>query len=180
MAFKKKLSSHAIPGVKGIAALPTVLIIAGITLLMMLAILGSGILESLIAGAQKESSEAFFKAETGIKDALQRLARNPGFSSGGYNPIVGDTAVSVIVQKDTFSSPCTASSAAGKTCIIATGTVKGKTRKIEVVVNLNTCFGGTSNGNACTQADATTCANGGGVCQVSGKITQESWKELTE
>lgn len=160
----------------GIAALPAVAIIAAVSLMVGLAVLGGGIIDSFLSSAQKDSTEAFYRAELGIKDALEKLSRDPSFNSVGYNPVSGDTSTNVVVQQDTFSSPCSYTSTTGYACIVSTGQIGGRTRKIENVVNLRICFGGTGNGNSCN-ADGD-C--GGGICTKAGKITQVSWKELNQ
>lgn len=169
-------SNFIIRNSNGIAALPAVAIIAAVSLMVGLAVLGGGIIDSFLSSAQKDSTEAFYRAELGIKDALEKLARDPSFNSTSYNPVSGDTSTSVIVQQDTFSSPCSYSSTTGYSCIVSTGQIGGRIRKIENVVNLRICFGGTGNGNSCS-ADGD-C--GGGSCTKAGKITQVSWKELNQ
>lgn len=170
-------SNFIISNSDGIAALPAVAIIAAVALMVGLAVLGGGIIDSFLSSAQKDSTDAFYRAEIGIKDSLEKLTRDPSFNSpSAYNPVSGDTSTSVIVQQDTFSSPCSYSSTTGYACIVSTGQIGGRTRKIENVVNMRTCFGGAGNGNSCSvDADC-----GGGVCTKAGKITQVSWKELNQ
>lgn len=172
-------SNFIIRNSNGIAALPVVAIIAAVSLMVGLAVLGGGIIDSFLSSAQKDSTDAFYRAEIGIKDALEKLARDPSFNSiSGYNPVSGDTSTSVIVQQDTFSSPCSYSSTTGYACVVSTGQIGGRTRKIENVINLRTCFGGTNNGSFCVDGDS--CVTNGGSCTKAGKITQVSWKELNQ
>ncbi len=118
---------------RGVAALPTVIIISVIVLIAGIGILGTGLVEDAVTFSEKETREALYAAETGAHDALIRLARNKDCNSGAsppcssYSFAVGDSSVSVTVAGAT--SPKT---------ITAVGTRKNKTRTIRAVAGIDT------------------------------------------
>lgn len=143
-------------GEKGAALLATTLAVIIILLAMGLSMTSSGLFEGFMSQAQSASREAFAAAQSGIKDAYLRIARNKNFSSVGYyipsgcTMNAGTLCTKVIVEKDTTSS-CSQSISAGQDCLIVAGTLNNTTRTIEVVLNVNA---------------------------TNGKITQVSWKEI--
>lgn len=147
---------------KGIAALPTIIIIGTLVLLIAVALVSSGMIENAISFGHKESQEAYVAADLGAQDAIIRISRNKDFTSAGYQITAGNGTANITV-----------SGQATKT-ITSTGTVSNKTRKLQVVVNVGVCNGGTNNGNAC--AAHSDCPSGG--CGF-GKVKQVSWEEIT-
>lgn len=144
---------------RGAALLATTLAVIIILLAMGLSMTSSGLFEGLMSQAQSDSKEAFAAAQSGIKDAHLRIARNKSFSSAGYfipsdpsNCTLNSSSVcaKVIVEKDTASA-CSQAISAGQNCLIAAGTLRNTTRTIEVILNVNA---------------------------TNGKISQVSWKEI--
>ncbi len=141
---------------KGAALLATTLAVILILLAVGLSMISSGIFEGFMSHAQGDSQSAFSAAHTGIKDAQLRVARNKTFTSAGYfipaACALNGTAIcaKIIVEKDAASA-CSQTISAGQDCIISTGTIGTKTRKIEVILSVE---------------------------PTNGKINQVSWKEL--
>src|ERR1035437_9233490 len=65
---------------KGIAALPTVIILGMVALAIVVSITTVTFNELLISQGQAESSNALFYAEGGVRDALIRIARNKNYT----------------------------------------------------------------------------------------------------
>lgn len=116
----------------GVAALPTVTVVALIILLAGIGVVGTGLVENALTSGEDESRQALYAAETGIHDAIERLVRDKDCNNGGSPPCalysfpVGQGSVSVAVSG--ISSPKT---------IIATGTNKNKIRRIQVAVAID-------------------------------------------
>lgn len=133
-------------GTSGFAALPTVIIIAVVVLIAGIGVLSTGLTEDALTFGEKESREALYAAETGVHDAIERIVRMKNCNSGGipscasYVFYVGDASVSVTVSGAT--TPKT---------IVATGTRKNKTRRIQVITTID----------------------------ASGRVTITSWVELS-
>ncbi len=114
---------------KGAMALGSILALSAILLAIGLALAFSGFIQSDIVFNQDKANNAFYIAESGVKDAMQKIARNKNYSSGGYDLIfTGDSKTEVVVNKDI--------PVAGKTEIISTGVVGNNTKKIKAVVNV--------------------------------------------
>lgn len=123
---------------KGFAALPMVISLGFVIAVVAAAFAFWGVSEITQSGRQKDADIAFFVAEAGADDAKIRIARDLTYSNaGGYNLVVGNGTTTVIVQKDSFSSPCTATGASGKHCIVSTGTVASSKRRVEVVTTIS-------------------------------------------
>ena len=118
---------------RGIAALPTILLVSGIIVEISVA----GILVAYFFGqsgfGMKLSAEALSAANAGVSDALIRIIRNKNFSHSGYDLTVGRGQSYVVVCKDTC--------VLGKHEIVSTGSVLTKRRKIQAVVNVDGATG---------------------------------------
>jgi len=117
--------------------------------------ISSGLFEGFLADAQAGSQEAYSGAQSGVKDAMLRLARNKNFTSSGYFVPAGctlnsDTVCTKVVVENTQSS-CSQTVSANQDCVISAGTLSSRTRTIEVLLNVN---------------------------PANGKITQVSWGEI--
>lgn len=116
----------------GVAALPTVLVIALIILLAGIGVIGTGLVENALTSGENESRQALYTAETGIHDAIERLVRDKDCNNGGvpscasYSFPVGEASVSITITG--ASSPKT---------IVATGTRKNKIRRVQVIVGIS-------------------------------------------
>src|SRR3989344_7243795 len=114
---------------KGIAALPTLLILGGIVVNMAVAIIlgvylliGSGL-------GNKLSSEALAAAKAGIQDGILKVARDKNFS-GSYEFNVGSRSVLVEVCKNLDPPACVGQE---RSRISAIGSALTKRRKVEAV-----------------------------------------------
>lgn len=125
----------------GIAALPTLLIISGILIEIVVAIaLVANILSTTGYGA-RFSREALVAAEAGVQDAALRIARDKEYGTLGgttYSITVGNSSVQVTVYKDVGQGGVTAS---GKHRIVSTGTARVFSKKIEVVYDVDETTG---------------------------------------
>ena len=118
---------------KGIAALPTILLISGIIVEISVA----GVLVAYFFGQSgfgiKLSAEALSAANAGVSDALIKIVRDKKFFHSGYNLTVGRGQSYVVV--------CRESCISGKREIVSTGSVLTKRRKIQAIVNVNDTTG---------------------------------------
>jgi len=124
---------------QGMALLATVVVVLLILVAVGLSMISLGIFEGFMAESQRASDEAYAAAQSGVKDAMMRIARNKNYSSAGYylpencTPNGATTCAHVIVEKDAPS--------AGKDRVTATGTLSNSTRKLEVILNVNATNG---------------------------------------
>jgi len=143
----------------GISALVSAIVMLLLIITVGFSIASSGLLEGFISEAQRQSQEAYFAAETGEKDAIMKIARNKNFSSAGYFipsfpsdcALNGASPCALVVAEKDAASACSQGISSGQHCIIVTGTYDNKTRKIEIILNVNA---------------------------INGKISQASWKEI--
>ncbi|MBI3671726.1 hypothetical protein HY249_02945 [Candidatus Azambacteria bacterium] len=143
----EKAISYNLKADEGIAAISSILVIITLTLLIGMAAATSGITEGLLSQSQKEAQEAYLSAESGSQDALMRISRNKNYSSSaGYFLPVGCSLNSssrcskVVVEKDS-QVVCSQAISAGQDCIISTGTFGNKSKKVEVILNVNATNG---------------------------------------
>ncbi|MEK7452994.1 MAG: pilus assembly PilX N-terminal domain-containing protein [Patescibacteria group bacterium] len=153
---REKFKDYNLKYNKGIAAISSILVIITLTLFIGLSAATSGITEGILSQSQKESQESYFIAESGVYDAIIRIARNKNYSSGGYFIPLGCVLNSsgrcskVIVEKNA-QTLCSQVISFGKSCIISIGTINNKSKTVEVILNVNA---------------------------VNGKIDIVSWKEI--
>lgn len=107
---------------RGVAALPTVLIIAMVVVIASIGIASSGFVESLVSFGDYESKQAFAVAEAGAQDALKRLVRDKTCTCN-YTLTLGSGTATITVSG---TNPKT---------IASVGAVGNKKRKIEVTVS---------------------------------------------
>lgn len=99
-----KAQSSKLKANNGVAALPTIIIIAMIILLASIGAASSGFVENLISYSELESKKALFAAEAGAKDAFKRIGRNKDCNIGGsstcasYSIAVGDATSTITVS----------------------------------------------------------------------------------
>ena len=111
---------------RGAMALGSILALSAILLAIGLALAFSGFIQGDIVFNQDKANNAFYIADAGVKDAMQKIARNKNFASTGYDLIfTGDSKATVVV-----------SLVGGKTEIISTGVVGNNTKKVKAVVNV--------------------------------------------
>ena len=111
---------------RGVALLPMILVLFGLVAVVGIAIAGISVSESTISSTKDASDEALVIAESGIQDALMKLAR--GTESAGYSlPVSGGTATITISNvSETYT-------------INSTGALDGKSqkRKIQVIATVD-------------------------------------------
>ena len=127
------------PKQQGMALLATVVVVLLILVAVGLSMISLGIFEGFMAESQRASDEAYAAAQSGVKDATMRIARNKNYSSTGYYlpencmPNGATACAYIVVEKDAPS--------AGKDRVTATGTLSNSTRKLEVILNVNATNG---------------------------------------
>lgn len=115
---------------KGAMALSSVLALSLILLALGMAMAFSGFVQSDIAFNQDKAAVAFYIAEAGAKDAMQKVVRNKNYNNAGYTLSLANGSANVVVSKDI--------PAAERTEILSTGTAGANTKKIRVVLNTDT------------------------------------------
>ena len=111
---------------QGVALLPVILVLFGLVAVVGIAIAGISVSESTISSTKDASDEASVIAESGIQDALMKLAR--GTESASYSLLVsGGTATITISNVSTTYT------------INSTGALDGKSqkRKIQVIATVD-------------------------------------------
>lgn len=120
---------------KGIAALPSILIITFILLVVGLILTTTSVIESTISFAQRKSVESFYLAEAGLKDALMKITRNKNYVSADDSTCVA--GVCELIFDDNKKVEVTVTGTDPKT-ITVTGSVGSTKRKIRNIVNVDT------------------------------------------
>ncbi len=145
MFNNKKQKKNNNQGIRGVATLPTILLLSGI--LMELAIAGTvlaTVLNNKISN-QRFGTEALAAARAGAQDAIMRVSRDKGFEalSPGYSLNVTDRAsAQVIVCKNwvTIANLCD-TNINGKDEIVSIGTVLNRKKKIVVILGVDEVTG---------------------------------------
>jgi Tfp pilus assembly protein PilX len=117
-------------GEKGAMALSSVLALSIILLALGLAMAFSGFVQSDITYNQDKASIAFYAAEAGARDAIQKVVRNKNYNNTGYTLSLAGSSANIAVTKD-FPM-------AKKTEILSTGIAGVNTKKVRVVLNTDT------------------------------------------
>jgi hypothetical protein len=148
---------------RGVATLPTVILIGLMALALVVSITSVAFNELLISQGGAQSSGALFYAESGARDALLRISRNKNYVCSATDCYLIDYVANGCTN-GTDCSKVSVSAGIGTVAdpkiIISKGIMKAGTRRIQVSVVLD---GGT-----------TTAANQYGV------ITGTTWTELTD
>lgn len=147
---------------KGIATLPTVILLGMMVLAVIVSVTSITLNEILISQSQSQSQSALFYAEAGARDALVRIARNKNYSCTSTDCYSIDF-VSNGCSLGTDCAKVTVSSGVGTTgdpkIITSKGIMKSNTRKMQVSVLLD-------NGTTTPELQ-------------KGEITSSSWLEIT-
>lgn len=114
----------------GIAALLVIVGVAALVLLIATGLSLSNFLENDASSARAKHREAFFVAEAGIHDAIQRITRNKDYT-GSYD----QTTFPIVSSPDTLN--ITVTGGATKT-ITARAVVNNRTGKIQATVTVDT------------------------------------------
>lgn len=133
---------------KGIAALPTILLIGGIILEISIAL--SLIVYFMVQSGYgaKSSSEALITAQSGIDNAVSMIIRNKDIGSGAYATtlmIDNNHRADIVICRDflidTLTMQCTTNPNTGQTEIISTGKVSSKNRRLKAFVSVDSTTG---------------------------------------
>lgn len=125
---------HAFRAKRGVAALPTMLLIGGIVI--EIAIAGAFLAFVFISSnlSAKLNATAVAVARAGVQDAMLRIVRDKGYSNAlGYTLTVGSYSAAVTV---TAGSPI-----AGEDTIISTATVLTRQKSFQAVVSVDSTTG---------------------------------------
>src|SRR3989344_7402354 len=79
-----KAKSYKLKADEGMALLATVVVVLLILVAVGLSMISLGIFEGFMAESQRASDEAYAAAQSGVKDAMMRVARNKNYSPAGY------------------------------------------------------------------------------------------------
>lgn len=115
---------------RGIAALLAIVGVAALVLLISVALSAGSFLENDASRARQKHREAFFVAEAGIHDAIQRITRNKDYT-GSYD----EASFPIVSSPDTLD--ITVAGDATKT-ITSTAVVNNRTGKIQATVDVDT------------------------------------------
>lgn len=143
---------------KGIATLPTVIILGMMVLAVVVSITSISLNELFISQGSSQSSTALFYAEAGARDALVRIARNKNYTCNTVDCYKIDYASNGCLN-NTDCAIVTVSDGTGQTgnpkIIVSRGIMKSSNRRMQVNIIL----------------DDGTATN--------GQITSTTWTELT-
>lgn len=122
---------------RGIATLPTVMILGVLSLSVAVGITAVALTESFISQGSAQSSRALFYAESGARDALIRIARNKNYTCATadcYNIDFSTNGCSTGNDCAKISVSGGAGTSGDPKIIIAKGIMKASTRIMEVRV----------------------------------------------
>lgn len=136
----KNINPKKYPSQKGIATLPTILVLAILILAVGTSVALLGLNSSLISQDQLNGQTALFYAESGAQDALLKIARNSGYSCTTANCYTIDMATSGC-SSSTACAKITVSSGTGASgnpkIITSTGYSGSNNRKVIVQVSID-------------------------------------------
>lgn len=135
---------------RGIATLPTVMVLGVMALAVSVGITAVSLTESFISQGSAQSNKALFYAEAGARDALLRIARNKNYVCATTDCYMVDFSV----DGCNTGNDCATLSVSGDDVakvVIAKGIMKSSTRTLQVNI----------------------------VLDADGSITSTSWSEIT-
>ncbi len=126
-----KIFQKNIKNKKGLAFMPTVLMIGVIMAELGIALVFLIYLSNLSSFSTRVSQEAMFAARTGVNDAILRIGRDKTFPSGfsNYEMSIGRVAVLVNIQKNTPGN--------NQDTIVSTASVRSFQRVIQAIISIN-------------------------------------------
>lgn len=148
---------------RGIAALPTMMILGMLTLIIVIGITSVTFSELFISQSSSQSFRSLYYAETGARDALQKISRNKNYScttTDCYSIDFATNGCSLVTGCAKVSVSAAAGDTANPKIIISKGIMNSSVRTMQVSVILDN---GTN--------DPTL---------QYGLITSVTWKELTD
>ncbi|MDE2001464.1 MAG: hypothetical protein KGI60_02770 [Patescibacteria group bacterium] len=122
---------------RGVAALPMVLLIGGLLVEVVIVLTTSAYISSNAEFGMRLSSQALLTARSGMEDALIKVVRDKTFAST-YTLTVDAGTASITVCKDSPAPTCAGS---GKQQITVIGTVQGRSRTLQAVVDTDAATG---------------------------------------
>ena len=125
---------------RGIATLPTVIVIGIMALAVVVSITAVSLNELLISQGQAQSSNALFYAESGARDALTRIVRNKNYTCSSVDCYSLDYTTNGC-SNGTDCAKITVSAGLGTTAdpkiITSKGIMKSSSRTVQVNVTLD-------------------------------------------
>lgn len=112
---------------RGVALLPMVLVLFLLVMVVGVGIATISFSEGFIAATKDASDKAMVIADSGVQDALGKVIRDKSFVSAGYSLSVSGGTATITV----------AGSVPGTKTIISSGTLNGRTRKIQAAVSVD-------------------------------------------
>lgn len=130
---------------RGAASLPIVMALLILIIVVGLGITSLGLTEGLISAGQNQSSKALAYAETGVKDALQRLARNKNYSCASADCYSMEFITNGCATNEAcvrVSVSANAGSGADPKIITSKGRTKSNVRQIKVWMEFDSSLNG--------------------------------------
>jgi len=121
---------------KGIAALPTLLLVGGIITAISISLTASLYLYINSTSGANLSLKALSVARSGIYDGLMKVVRDKSLASANYTLVVGAQSAAVVICRDT--PECGGS---GKFKITSTGSAFTRRKKMEAIVAVDSITG---------------------------------------
>lgn len=119
---------------KGAMALSSVLALSMILLALGLAMAFSGFIQSDITYNQDKAAIAFYIAEAGAKDAMQKVVRNKNYDNTGYCLVMDNGRADIVVSRSGDQTEINSTGISGVSDCNALGT---NTKKVRVILNTN-------------------------------------------
>lgn len=133
--FKVKSQKSYVKGLNGVAALPTMLILGGLAIEIIIAVTTTSYIFSESEFGTRFSNEALLAAKAGVQDAAMKIVRDKNFTQATTTLTVNNATTDVSVCKD---APC---AAIGKQKIISLGKSQSKRRQLEAILNVDSLTG---------------------------------------
>ena len=156
--IKMNVAHSSVSAKRGVTTLPAVILLGVISLVVAVSITTLAFTESFISQGSSQSSKALLYAETGVRDALIKIARNKNFTCGAVDCYVIDFSTNGCA----LGENCAKVSVSGGTgtvgspkIITSRGIMRSSTRTLQASVILD----------------------GGGASD--GVITTATWSEVT-
>lgn len=146
--FAKRLSIVSCPCSRGVATLPTVMLLGVMSLVVAVGIATLSFTELMISQGGSQSSRALFYAESGARDALVKIARNKAYLCAAADCYMVDFSTNGCSLGNDCAKVQVTGSDTAKT-VISKGIMKASTRTMQVSVTID------SNGQIATSSTQT-------------------------
>lgn len=133
MQGKRKMIGTVFGSERGAVALISVLALSMIMLALGLAMVFSKFAESDIVLNQNNSSMALYAAESGVRDAMQKVSRNKNYESAGYCLLLENKRADIIVTRLVGQTEIISQGINGVSDCTSAGTNK---KRIKAVLNI--------------------------------------------